>query len=278
MERKYNVSGADRKRLVKVIGDALGVRPKYMGTPSFAFQIGSYEVSKHGVLIFEEDEQTASALAAIDASGFVAEQSEREVLADSSMADSSMEDAKDTLQEEGTQITEIEAMEQIAEEHIMEESAPIESQEDIVNLSISMPRENFSDTALANLDTLLKSKGNLIKAAFDIEEANYTLTEERITFAWFHGTLTSEAYRAYADFIGKLCDMARRQKRVLAKEKEVDNPKYAFRCFLLRLGLISNKYKTSRKILLQNLWGNSAWKNGQKKEEIHNEVFKRSTD
>ena len=278
MERKYNVSGADRKRLVKVIGDALGVRPKYMGTPSFAFQIGSYEVSKHGVLIFEEDEQTASALAAIDASGFVAEQSEREVLADSSMADSSMEDAKDTLQEEGTQITEIEAMEQIAEEHIMEESAPIESQEDIVNLSISMPRENFSDTALANLDTLLKSKGNLIKAAFDIEEANYTLTEERITFAWFHGTLTSEAYRAYADFIGKLCDMARRQKRVLAKEKEVDNPKYAFRCFLLRLGLIGNKYKTSRKILLQNLWGNSAWKNGQKKEEIHNEVFKRSTD
>ena len=105
------------------------------------------------------------------------------------------------------------------------------------------------------MDALLKSKGNLIKAAFDIEEANYTLTEERITFVWFHGTLTPEAYRAYADFIGKLCDMARRQKRVLAKEKEVDNPKYAFRCFLLRLGLIGNKYKTSRKILLQNLWG-----------------------
>jgi len=103
------------------------------------------------------------------------------------------------------------------------------------------------------LDALLKSKGNLIKAAFDIEEANYTLTEERITFAWFHGTLTPEAYRAYADFIGKLCDMAQRQKRVLAKEKKVDNPKYAFRCFLLRLGLIGNKYKTSQKILLQNL-------------------------
>ena len=129
----------------------------------------------------------------------------------------------------------------------------------------ALPRENFSDTTLTNLDALLKNKGNLIKAAFDIEEANYTLTEERITFAWFHGTLTSEAYRAYADFIGKLCDMARRQKRVLAKEKEVDNPKYAFRCFLLRLGLIGNKYKTSRKILLQNLWGNSAFQSGHRK-------------
>mgnify|MGYP000924231063 FL=1 len=273
MERNYNVSGADRKQLVKAIGDALGIRPKYMGTPSFAFQIGNYEVSKHGVLIFEKDEQTANVLAAIEAAGFIAEQSEGDV-----RTDGSENDAEEIPQEEGTQITGIEAMAQTTEEHIMEESAPIESQEDIINLSISMPREKFSDTALANLDALLKSKGNLIKAAFDIEEANYTLTEERITFAWFHGTLTSEAYRAYADFIGKLCDMARRQKRVLAKEKEVDNPKYAFRCFLLRLGLIGNKYKTSRKILLQNLWGNSAWKNGQKKEEIHNEVFKRSTD
>lgn len=260
MERNYNVSGADRKQLVKAIGDALGIRPKYMGTPSFAFRIGSYEVSKHGVLIFEEDEQTASVLAAIDAAGFMAEQSEGDVL-----TDDSENDAEEIPQEEGTQITGIEAMAQTTEEHIMEESAPIESQEDIINLSISMPRENFSDTALANLDALLKSKGNLIKTAFDIEEANYTLTEERITFAWFHGTLTSEAYRAYADFIGKLCDMARRQKRVLAKEKEVDNPKYAFRCFLLRLGLIGNKYKTSRKILLQNLWGNSAFKCGHRK-------------
>ena len=261
MERNYNVSGADRKQLVKAIGEALGIRPKYMGTPSFAFQIGSYEVTKHGVLIFEKDEQTANVLAAIEAAGFMAEQSEGDV-----RTDGSENDAEEIPQEEGTQqITEIEAMAQTAEEHIMEESAPIESQEDLINLSISMPRENFSDTALANLDALLKSKGNLIKAAFDIEEANYTLTEERITFAWFHGTLTPEAYRAYVDFIGKLCDMARRQKRVLAKEKEVDNPKYAFRCFLLRLGLIGNKYKTSRKILLQNLWGNSAFKSGHRK-------------
>ena len=260
MERNYNVSGADRKRLVKTIGDALGIRPKYMGTPSFAFQIGSYEVSKHGVLIFEKDEQTANVLAAIKAAGFMAEQTEGNVL-----IDRNKEDAEETLQEEGTQITEIEAMARTTEEHIAEESAPIESQEDIINLSISMPREKFSDTALANLDALLKSKGNLIKAAFGIEDVNYTLTEERITFAWFRGTLTPEAYRAYADFISKLCDMARRQKRVLAKEKEVDNPKYAFRCFLLRLGLIGNKYKTSRKILIQNLWGNSAFKSGHRK-------------
>ena len=46
------------------------------------------------------------------------------------------------------------------------------------------------------------------------------------------------------------------------KEKAVDNEKYAFRCFLLRLGFIGADYKTDRKILLKNLEGSSAFKNG----------------
>ena len=58
--------------------------------------------------------------------------------------------------------------------------------------------------------------------------------------------------------------MARNAKRVTATDKEVDNPKYAFRCFLLRLGLIGAEYKDARKTLLKNLTGNSSWKNGKK--------------
>ena len=75
-----------------------------------------------------------------------------------------------------------------------------------------------------------------------------------------------EAAKAYAEFISKLCLMARAQKRVTAKEKIVDNEKYAFRCFLLRLGMIGSAYKQSRKILLQNLIGSSAFKSGHRKE------------
>ena len=60
--------------------------------------------------------------------------------------------------------------------------------------------------------------------------------------------------------------MARTQKRITAKEKEVDNEKYAFRCFLLRLGFIGAEFKTDRKILLRNLSGSSAFKGGQQKE------------
>lgn len=60
--------------------------------------------------------------------------------------------------------------------------------------------------------------------------------------------------------------MARNAKRVVAKEKETDNDKYAFRCFLLRLGFIGAEFKTERKILLRNLVGTSAFRSGQPKE------------
>ena len=54
------------------------------------------------------------------------------------------------------------------------------------------------------------------------------------------------------------------KKRVQAKEKEVDNEKYAFRCFLLRLGFIGSEFKEDRKILLKNLEGSSAFRDAKK--------------
>ena len=147
-------------------------------------------------------------------------------------------------------------MEMPAEVTAMEEAVAATDED---SLSISLPRTLFTEMALQNLDALLLSKGRLIRHAFDIREATYTLTDDRITFAWLHGTITDETAKAYAEFISKLCLMARTQKRVTAKEKIVDNEKYAFRFFLLRLGMIGNAYKESRKILLQNLIGSSAF-------------------
>ena len=38
-----------------------------------------------------------------------------------------------------------------------------------------------------------------------------------------------------------------------------DNPKYTFRCWLLRLGFIGEEFETARTPLLANLPGNAAW-------------------
>lgn len=69
-----------------------------------------------------------------------------------------------------------------------------------------------------------------------------------------------DAVNAYTEFISKLCELAIKLKRVSLKDKEVENEKYAFRCFLLRLGFIGDDSKLARRILLQNLSGNSAFR------------------
>lgn len=89
------------------------------------------------------------------------------------------------------------------------------------------------------------------------------ITDEKIKIIWFSYTTDSDEMAAYTQFISRLCDMARDAKRVSSKPTETDNDKYAFRCFLLRLGFIGKEYKTARKILLRNLTGNSAFRCGE---------------
>ena len=130
-------------------------------------------------------------------------------------------------------------------------------------LIIAVPREILMDTALENLQKIIANKQTLLQRAFQTDSTEIEITEEKINFAWFSYTEDGDEIAAYTQFISRLCDMAREAKRVSSKPTETDNDKYAFRCFLLRLGFIGKEYKTARKILLKNLTGNSALRFGE---------------
>ena len=127
-------------------------------------------------------------------------------------------------------------------------------------LTIVIPRESLTDIALENLQKITANKQTLFQRAFRTDSTEIEITEEKISFLWFPYTTDSDEIAAYTQFISRLCDMARDAKRVSSKPTETDNDKYAFRCFLLRLGFIGKEYKTARKILLRNLTGNSAFR------------------
>lgn len=129
-------------------------------------------------------------------------------------------------------------------------------------LCVSMPRRLFTDSALANLKALVAAKGGLFKKALGVNELPIEVTDDNVSFPWLEGGRTPEEIRVCGRFIAKLCEMARSQKRVTVKEHDTDNEKYAFRCFLLRLGYIGDEYKPDRKLLLRNLSGSSAFKSG----------------
>ena len=279
MKVNYNIQKEERKAMVGIVSKVLETKPVYCGAPSFSYKIGAFEITKEGSLCFDDatDEATVARVrTALHEAGFMSEDGENKASCADTGEDKPIqtEVAEDELA--SVETAEIEPSQtEAVEDNVpvqMETPAEVIAMEEAVaatdedSLSISLPRTLFTETALNNLDALLLSKGRLIRHAFDIREATYTLTDDRITFAWLHGTITDKTAKAYAEFISKLCLMARTQKRVTAKEKIVDNEKYAFRCFLLRLGMIGSAYKESRKILLQNLTGSSAFKSGHRKE------------
>lgn len=133
-----------------------------------------------------------------------------------------------------------------------------------IGLTISIP---FEETSVGNLTNLLESKGDLIKEAFEIDDIRIEMGETAVSFPWFPvKPKDPEAIKAYTHFIAAICNMAKTQVRISRTKKAVDNKKYAFRCFLLRLGFIGDEYKAERKILLKNLDGSSAFKGGAKHE------------
>lgn len=130
-------------------------------------------------------------------------------------------------------------------------------------LTIVIPKESLTDIALENLQKIIANKQTLFQRAFRTDSTEIEITDEKINFTWFPYTADGDELAAYTQFISRLCDMARDAKRVSSKPTETDNDKYAFRCFLLRLGFIGKEYKTARKILLRNLTGNSAFRYGE---------------
>ena len=132
-------------------------------------------------------------------------------------------------------------------------------QEETVGLTVGIPLDKV---AVGNLTKLLDAKGGLIKKALGVDVLPIEIQKDRVAFPWFPELPDADAVKAYTHFITALCEMSKNAKRVTVTEKKVDNEKYAFRCFLLRLGFIGSEYKTERKILLKNLTGSSAFKNG----------------
>ena len=131
-----------------------------------------------------------------------------------------------------------------------------------VRLEITVP-ERSANTFI--LQHIIGSKGTLIMHALGTDDISITVKDGKITFPWFDCEQGSDEAQAYMLFVTALCRMSKSIKKVNTWDKEVPNEKYAFRCFLLRLGFIGDEYKAARKILLRNLEGNTAFRTKEDK-------------
>ena len=234
MQIKYNVTGDRRKAMVAVMRDVLQDTTRYLGAPSFAFQVGAYTVDKNGTVTCPDGTDEAQIEMLI-----------RELAHDGFIGERVGEAAKPA---EPTTV----------EPDQLKKETPRTVDPD--RLAVELPKDGMTPTAMENLRRLVTSKETLLKKALGTDSLPITEHSDRIEFGWFRTTDDQAEIAAYYQLVQGLCELARTQKRVSATEQEVENEKYAFRCFLLRLGFIGSEYKEARKILLKNLSGNAAFR------------------
>ena len=129
-------------------------------------------------------------------------------------------------------------------------------------LTVTIPKDYFTGDTLANFRQIVENKATLIKHALGADELPITETEEGVDFPWFTVNKPEDG-KAYIQFISMLATFAKDRKRVINKPDTSDNEKFSFRCFLIRIGMVGSEFKNTRKVLLRNLTGSSAFRNGK---------------
>ena len=213
---KYNVTGNDRKKLVKRLSELTGERAAYQGMPSMAFKIGEYTVDKNGTLTPDPGEEIIEAL---KRAGFTGECEESE------------------------------------------ESKEPEETNEIRGLTINIPLVELTERQIENFTNMTKSKGELIKQAFGIDELTVEEDENLLYVRWFENKEPDAEYSQIAtEFVSAMLKKAGEQKHASSSPVKTDNPRYNFRVFLNSLGFLGEEYKGLRKLLLKDLPGNSAFR------------------
>ena len=284
MEIKFNAIKEERKKLVAAISGLTGWSSVYKGAPSFAFAVNNYVIDKDGTLIYDERVSTEDArtlLIGLIEQGFVFE-GEIDMIAPE-LADKPVNEESSEIEEKSV----VTVSSRVTEEPITDKESfvkdAMDSEEALEScatvsyeavsagasdrLVIEVPATGFGAGALDNLEKLVTGKSLLIMKSIGTDSLPIEKTEDLVRFPWFQNNSSPENVSAYTRFVYALCEMAKKQKRVTLTKTSVASEKYAFRCFLLRLGFIGDEYKNARKILLSNLSGSGSFKKENSKDD-----------
>lgn len=231
MKIKFNTTGAERKKLAARIAEYESVEAKYLGAPSFAYEAGRCKILKDGTV--EVENIDGGLLDFLEGLGGVAEPAET-------------------------------TAEQSAEE-------PEENGDEVKQIFLSIPARDMTDQQIQNVFDIVESKKTLIKKAIGADDLPTYQADGILHFDWFPGNATPEEIQAYMALTSGIRKLAMQLHRVNKVEVNVPNEKYAFRCFLLRLGMVGDEFKQHRRILLKNLTGSSAFRDGHRKAGANDE-------
>lgn len=235
----------NRKEIVLKLSEFFGVEYEYLGVPSFA-----YEVTAEG--------ETYN----IDREGIIKNSQGKELTLDEILNGEQSEEDEITIDE----------------------------------FEVKFPFEGHTGVSLKNIVNMLSSKQKLIIKSFGLKEdfiaegfaeelnkkeivtiedfktafiesgterckgLTFDFEEETFLFKLMGENLQQDKMKAFEELMALINKNAKILKRTSFKPVQDDNEKFAFRTWIIRLGMKGKEYKDVRKTLLSNLEGNCAFR------------------
>lgn len=241
----------DRKQIVSALQEHLGAKAKYKGAPSFAYQIEkegkTYTIDREGRIWSEQVEVTLES---------ILKEKESDHKPTTENADTQEHKIIKLRMDEHTGRSLRNFINMIySKQHLIRKSLGVQSQ--LIDETLV---SKINDTEIETLQEFQNTIGEAIQNSsleFDFDKTTILIHLE--------GSLTIDEIDAFNTLINLVDKSAKAQRHASFKVKETENEKYAFRVWLIRLGMIGDEYKEARKVLLKDLSGNSAF---SKKEEV----------
>jgi hypothetical protein len=271
----------DRKLMIKKLGEHLGVKPKYLSVPTFNYEIRTanevYTIDRHGAITKGDGELITM----------------EEIL----NPEVQQEPMVDQEHNDEVQMNEVEIHE------VAQNAETTNPLEELGGVEVKLNFEEHTADSLKNIINMLYSKQRLIMMAFETEEAfmddgfaedlnkpeikdleglkealeelgvnrcpgfQIDFDEKTFTFKLYSSNLNPERIKAFQDLCVLIARYGRTLNRASFKQAQDDNPKYALRTWLIRIGMNGPEYKETRKTLLKHLEGSGAFRKVDENDE-----------
>lgn len=231
----------DRKELIRALESKYGVKAKYLGAPKFDYEIvikeKIYTISKEGRIVTADGEEVKPEI-------LLSQQDEIEI------TDTGVMNYELTLPMEGHTAKTLRNLINM-----------IYSKQELIRKSLDANRDLLNEDFVLGINQVPLETMEDFKIAIEgmdwDQGIRFNLDEHTLAFKIeLHPSKVDAAINLFA-LVNK---NALAQHYASFKVKPTANEKYTFRTWLLRLGMIGDKYKKVRKELLTSLSGNGAFK------------------
>lgn len=222
----------DRKKIVEALQEHFAIKAKYKGAPSFAYEIEadgeSYVIDREGRIWHGKDVVTLGSL-------LVEKESDNKTTIENTVTKAFAHVIKLAMNEHtGRSLRNLINM--------------IYSKQHLIRKSLGMDAQLIDETLVskindAEIETLQEFQNTIGEATqnssleFDFDNSTILIHLE--------GSLITDEFDAFNTLINLVDKNAKTQRHASSKAKETENEKYAFRVWLIRLGMIGDEYKES---------------------------------